>query len=217
MSPGLKHSAVAVVAAAVFGALLLGTPGSFASLNASATGTPLTITTGTISASVTGPVTGTVTTGSAPAGVVVDAGSVGIIPGIQAQTLTYSVTNSSASASPAAISSIHLVGTSILDTTRWADIQPYLVVTVAVNGGTAVALSPGAITSTGIDGTVTSSVNVQPGATLPVVVSFTIPASSGSIDLLRTLQPDRSSSLTIASIIGVAPVFTLTQTSIAAP
>jgi hypothetical protein len=149
--------------------------------------------------------------------VVVDAGSAGIIPGIQSQTLTYSVTNSSSSASPAAISSIHVVSTSITDATRWAHIQPYLAVTVAVNGGAPVALSSTTITSTGINATISSTGNVQPGATMPVVISFTIPAKSGAIDLLRQLQPDRSSGLTIASIIGLAPVFTLTQTSIAAP
>jgi hypothetical protein len=219
MAPAQKYAAVAAVAAAVFGVLLLGSPGSFAKLTASATGSSLAITSGTISASVTGPTTGTVTTAAAPAGVVVAAGSVGIIPGIQAQTLTYSITNSSSSASPAAISSIHVVGTSILDTTRWADIQPYLAVTVAVNGGTPIALPASTITSAGIDATVSTSGNVQPGTTVPVVISFSIPAtaSSGTIDLLRTLQADRSSGLAIASIIGVAPVFTLTQSSIAAP
>lgn len=217
MSPGLKHAAVAAVAAAVLGALLLGSPGSFASLNATATGSSLVITSGTISASVAGPTTDTVTTGTAPAGVVVDAGSVGIIPGIQAQTLTYSVTNSSSSASPAAISSIHVVSTSITNATRWAHIQPYLAVTVAVNGGPPVAVPSSAITSTGIDAAIPGTVNVQPGATVPVVISFTIPATSGAIDLLRQLQPDRSSGLAIASIIGLAPEFTLAQTSIAAP
>jgi hypothetical protein len=217
MSPRLKHAAVAAVAAAVLGALLLGTPGSFASLNANATGTPVVIMSGTISASVTGPTTGIATTGTAPAGVVIDAGSVGIIPGIQAQTLAYSVTNSSSSASPAAITSIHVVSASITDATRWAHIQPYLAVTVVVNGGSPVAVPSSAITSTGIDAAIASTVNLQPGATVPVVISFTIPATSGTIDLLRQLQPDRSSGLTIASIIGLAPVFTLTQTPFAAP
>jgi hypothetical protein len=217
MSPGLKHAAVAAVAAAVLGVLLLGSPGSFASLSATKTGSSLVITSGTITASVSGPTTGTVSTGTAPAGVVVDAGSVGIIPGIQAQTLTYSVTNSSSSASPAAISSVRVLSTGITDATRWAHIQPYLAVTVAVNGGAAVAVPSSAITSTGIDATLSFTTNVQPGTTVPVVISFTIPASSGTIDLLRQLQPDRSTTLAIASIISLAPVFTLTQTSIAAP
>ena len=216
MSPGLKLAAVAAVAAAVLGALLLGSPGTFASLSATKTGSSLVITSGTITASITGPTTGTVTTGSAPAGVVVDTGSVGIIPGIQAQTLTYSVTNSSSSASPAAISSVHLVSSSIVDATRWAHIQPYLAITVAINGGTPVAVTSG-ITATGIDATVSTNGNVQPGTTVPVVISFTIPATSGTIDLLRQLQPDRSSGLAIASIISLAPALTLTQTSIAAP
>jgi hypothetical protein len=58
---------------------------------------------------------------------------------------------------------------------------------------------------------------VQPGATVPVVISFAIPATSGTVDLLRQLQPDRSSGLAIASIISLAPALTLTQSSIAAP
>jgi hypothetical protein len=217
MSLQRKHAAIAAAAVAIFGALLIGAPGSFATLDATATGSSLVISSGTISASVAGPTTGTVSTGTAPAGVVVDAGSVGIIPGVQAQTLTYSVTNSVTSASPAAITSVHLVSTGITDATRWTDIQPYLAVTVAVNGGTPVALTSGTITSAGIDATVTSAVNVQPGATVPLVISFTIPAVSGTTDLLRLLQPDRSSGLSIASVISLAPVFTLTQTSIAAP
>jgi hypothetical protein len=216
MSPGLKHAAVAAVAAAVLGVLLLGSPGTFASLSATKTGSSLVITSGTITASITGPTTGTVSTGAAPAGVVVDAGSVGIIPGIQAQTLTYSVTNSSSSASPAAISSIHIVSTSIIDATRWGHIQPYLAITVAINGGTPVAVTSG-ITAAGIDATVSTNGNVQPGATVPVVISFAIPATSGTVDLLRQLQPDRSSGLAIASIISLAPALTLTQSSIAAP
>jgi hypothetical protein len=219
MASGPKKAVAAAVVAAVLGVLLLGTPGSFANLSSTATGSPLVITSGTVSASVTGPTAGTVTTGTAPAGVVVDAGSAGIIPGIQDQTLTYQVTNSGSSATPAAISSIHVVSTSVTDTTRWADIRPYLSVTVAVNGGAAITVPSSAITSTGIDATLSFSANVQPGATVSVVVEFTIPAtaSAGTIDLLRTLQPDRSTGLTIASIIAIAPVFTLTQTSIAAP
>jgi hypothetical protein len=219
MSSGLKNAAVAAVAAAVLGALLLGTPGSFATLSSSATGSQIVISSGTVVASVAGPIVGTVTTGSAPSGVVVDAGSVGIIPGIQDETLTYSVTNSSSSATPAAITSIRILSSSILSATQWADIQPYLSITVAVNGGAATALTSTAITSTGVDGTVSSSANIQPGATVPVVVEFTIPAtaSAGTLDLLRTLQPDRSSALTVASILSLAPVFTLTQTAKAAP
>jgi hypothetical protein len=219
MSPGLRNAVVAAVAAAVLGALLLGTPGSFAKLTSTASGTPLVITSGTVTATVSGPTTGKVTTGTAPSGVVVDAGSAGIIPGIQDQTLTYTVTNSSSSASPAAITSIRIVSSGILNSSEWTDIQPYLGVSVAVNGGTAVTIPSSAITSSGIDATVSSSANLQPGSSGTVVVEFTIPAtaSAGTIDLLRTLQPDRSSGLTIASIVGVAPVFTLTQTPVAAP
>jgi hypothetical protein len=217
MASSLKTAVVAAAAAAVLGVLLVGTPGTFASLTATASGTPVVITSGTISASVASPTIGTVNTGTIPSGVVVNTGSLGIIPGIQNQTLTYAVTNSAASASPAAISSIEVVSSSILNPTEWNDIRPYLSITVAVNGGAAVALSSAAITSTGIDGTIAPTTNLQPGATATVVVEFTIPATSGSLDLLRTLQPDRSTALTVASIIGVAPVFTLTQTPFAAP
>jgi hypothetical protein len=219
MTSSLKVSVVAASAAAVLGVLLLGTPGSFASLSSTVSGTPLVITSGTITASVSGPTFASVSTGPAPAGVVVNTGSLGIIPGIQDETLTYSVTNSSTSASPAAVSSIEVVSSGIVNAAAWADIQPYLTATVKVNGGAAIALPATAFTATGIDGTIASTVNLQPGATVPVVVEFSIPAtaSSGTIDLLRTLQADRSASTSIASIITVAPVFTLTQTPRAAP
>jgi hypothetical protein len=219
MATGTRNALVAAVGAAVFGALLLGMPGSFAQWTATASGTPLVITTGTISSSVTGPTIGTATTGTTPSGVVVASGSAGIIPGIQTQTLTYTVTNSAASASPAAISSIHLVSSSIIDATRWADIHPYLVVSVVVNGGAAVTLDDSAITAEGIDGSVAANTNLQVGESVSVVVQFSIPAtaSSGTIDLLRTLEPDRSSGLSLAAIIDLAPEFTLTQTPIAAP
>jgi hypothetical protein len=217
MTSSLKVSVAAASAAAVLGVLLLGTPGSFASLSSTASGSPLVITSGTIIASVSGPTSASVSTGTAPTGVVVNTGSLGIIPGIQDETLTYSVTNSSSSASPAAISSIEVVSSGIVNATAWADILPYLTATVKVNGGAAIALSAAAFTASGIDGTITSTVNLQPGATVPVVVEFSIPATSGAIDLLRTLQADRSASTSIASIITVAPVFTLTQTPRAAP
>lgn len=219
MAPRLKTAVVAATAAAVLGVLLIGTPGSFASLSATASGSPLVITSGTITATVSGPTVGIVATGTAPAGVVVDTGSQGIIPGIQDETLTYSVTNNSSSASPAAISSIEVVSSGLVNSSAWADIEPYLSATVKLNGGAATPLPAGAFNATGIDGTVASSVNLQPGATVPVVVEFSIPAtaSSGTIDLLRTLQADRSSSVSIASIITVAPVITLTQTPRAAP
>jgi hypothetical protein len=219
MMSSLKVSVVAASAAAVLGVLLIGTPGSFASLSSTASGSPLVITAGTITASVTGPTSASVTVGSAPAGVVVNTGSLGMIPGIQDQTLTYSVTNNSTSASPAAISSVEIVSSGIVNSTSWSDIRPYLTATVKVNGGTAIPLPATAFTATGIDGTVASTVNLQPGASVPVVVEFSIPAtaSSGTIDLLRTLQADRSSALSIASIVTVAPVFTLTQTPRAAP
>jgi hypothetical protein len=191
MAPRLKTAVVAATVAAVLGVLLIGTPGSFASLSATASGSPLVITSGTITAAVAGPTVGIVGTGTAPAGVVVDTGSQGIIPGIQDETLTYFVTNNSTSASPAAISSIEVVSSGLVNSSAWADIKPYLSATVTVNGGAATPLAAGAFSTTGIDGTIASSVNLQPGAMVPVVVEFSIPAtaSSGTIDLLRTLRP----------------------------
>ena len=208
-------AAAAAGAAAVLGVLLISAPGTSARFTSTASGQPLVITSGTISASVTGPITGTVSAGTASNGVVVASGTIGMVPGVQDETLTYTVANSSASASPANISSVRVVSSGITSAAAWTDIQPYLGVTVAINGGTATALPASAITAIGIDATIATSANIQPGSSASVVVRFDLPAtaSSGTVDLARALQGDRS----IASIIAVAPVFVLTQTSLAAP
>ncbi len=214
MATSPRNAVFAALATTVLGVLLIGAPGSFAKLSASAAGTPLVIKSGTISASVTGPTTATVATGTAPSGVVLGPTTSGIVPGVRDQTLTYTVKNSATSASSAALSSVQVLSSSIASTSAWTQLQPYLVVSVAVNGGTAVTLPSSAITSTGISATLTTSTNIQPGSTASVVITFDLPAtaSGGTIDLARTLQPINS----IASIVVLAPVFTLTQSPKAA-
>ena len=200
---------VAVTVATVLGVLLIGAPGAFAKFGATKTGASLAITSGTISASVSAPTTGTASTGSAPAGGVLNPGTVGMVPGIQDETLTYTVTNSASSASPAAITVVEVASSSVVSSTAWADIRPYLTVTGKVGTATAVTVPSSAITAAGIDGTVTTTGNVKAGSTLTVVIQFDLPAtaSSGTVDLTRTLQADQN----IGNILQIAPVFTLTQ------
>ena len=204
-----KHAVVAVTAAAVLGALLIGAPGSFAKFNSTKTGATLAITSGTITASVSSPTTGTVSTGTAPSGVVVNTPTTGMVPGIQDETFTYTVTNASSSASPAAITAVEVKSASITNSTAWSDIRPYLGVTVKVGTATAVAVPSAGITSAGIDSVVTTTGNVKAGSTLTVVITFDLPAtgSPGSVDLTRTLQGDQN----VANILQLAPIFTLTQ------
>jgi alternate signal-mediated exported protein len=211
---GSRRAVIALVATAAAGALLIGGIPAYAYFTASSTGSALSITSGSLAASATGPVTATTTTGAtAPAGTVVRPGSAGIVPGLQAQTLTYTVGNTGTARARASLA-FRVLTSSIADASAWAAIQPYLVVTAQIGSDPAVAV---ATTSAGIDQTVTSVASIAGGASTNVVLTFSIPATSGGVDLLRALQASRSTTTSIRSVLNLAPQITLTQVPLTSP
>jgi len=206
------RTAVSVaVAALVLGVLLIGGSGSFALWNAQKTGTALNFTSGTLTASVAAPTMATTSLGSAPSGVVVRSGSVGLIPGIQGQTVTYVITNTGSARAPAKITVNTKATVQAGATTQWGIIQPYLSASFTVNGGASTAIPASNITASGIDDTHTTTVVLQPQSTATIVFSFSLPATSGGNDLTRTLQAARSTTTSINQLLVFAPVFRLDQ------
>jgi len=212
---GTRRAVVAAIATAAVGVLLIGGIPAYAYFRGTATGAAASISSGGLSATISAPTSGTSSIGTAPTRVVVRAGTPGMVPGVQAQTLSYTITNTGTARSPAS-ASVRVVSAAVVDTTTWAGIQPYLQVTATIGAGAATAV---ATSSAGIDGTVTSTAAIQPGASVQVVLTFTLPASSGSTDLLVALLPyaGTSSGVGIRSILTLQPQVTLTQVPVTAP
>jgi uncharacterized protein YraI len=209
-SPTRRSVAVLITAAALGVLLIWGVP-SLAFYQASAMGAQLSISSGTLSTVVSGPTTAYPSIGTAPSGVIVRSGSVGVIPGIQSETLTYSVTNGGTDRVPSA-QSYRLIGT-VTDATAWAAIQPYIQVQLSVGGA---VLSTITTTASGFDVTVPRATPLAGGGApaLPVVVTFTLPASSSGVDLLRALQGARATTASIRAMLAVQLQVTLTQVPI---
>lgn len=203
------------ITAAVLGALLIGGVPSYASFASSVNGAQLRILSGTLGATISAPSVGTASIATAPSRVVVRPGTPGMVPGVQSQTLTYTVTNTGSARAPAS-ASVRVLSTAVTDAAAWTAIRPSLQVTARIGSDPAVAV---ATTATGIDATVTSTAAIQAGATTPVVLTFTLPASSGGVDLLTALLPSAgtSSGLSIRSILAMQPQVTLTQVPVMAP
>jgi hypothetical protein len=211
-----RRAVVALVATAAVGVLLIGGIPAYAYLTDAKTGTALPITAGNLTATASAPTVGTTSIGSVTAGgrYVVRAGTPGMVPGVQAQTLTYTVTNTGSARAPAS-AAVRVLSTAITDSAAWTAIQPYLAVTAKIGSGTA---TPVTTSAAGIDATVTSTTAIQPQASTTVVLSFSIPATSGTTDLLATLQPYAGTGgLTIRSILTLQPQFTLSQVAVSAP
>jgi alternate signal-mediated exported protein len=210
-----RRAVIALIAVAAAGVLLIGGIPAYAYFNATATGSGLAINSGNLTATVSAPTTGTTSIGTVPAGrYVVRAGTPGMVPGVQAQTLTYTVTNTGSARSPAS-ASVRVRSTAITDSAAWSAIQPYLTVTAKIGSGAATAV---ATSAAGVDGTVTSTSAIQPVGTSTITVTFSIPATSGGVDLLTALQPySGTGGLAIRSIVTIQPIVTLTQVPVTAP
>ena len=148
---------------------------------------------------------------SAPAGVVVRPGSSGMIPGIQAQTISYVVTNTGSTRVPAKISINTKATVQAGAQTTWDTVRPYLSASFTVNGGASTAITGSNITASGIDDSKATTIVIQPSSTATIVFTFSLPATSGGNDLTRTLQATRSGSAAIHQLLVFAPVFTLIQ------
>lgn len=213
--PSPRQPYVVAAVALLLGFLLIGGAGTYALWSDTQAGTPVVIQTGNLSATISAAVTGTTAMAAAPAGVVVRAGSTGMVPGVQAETLTYTVTNTGTAGVPAKLSFVTHGHRDAAATTAWAAIQPHLTVTVSATGTGAVALPTSGVTTTDAAlATFTSAVIIQPGASANIVFTFSLPASGGTpaTDYPRTLQQYRAANgISASTLLQLHPVVTLTQ------
>jgi len=206
---------VVAAGALLVGMLVINAPGTYALWNDTQAGTAVTIKTGNLSATISAPVVGTAPQAAAPAGVVVRAGSKGMVPGVQAETLTYTVTNTGSDRVPAKVSFVVHGHRDAAATAAWTAIQPRLTVSMSVTGSGSQALPTAGITATDAPlANVTSAVVIQPGATANIVFTFSLPASGGTTatDWPRVLQQYRAGNgVSVGSLLQLHPVVTLTQ------
>jgi predicted ribosomally synthesized peptide with SipW-like signal peptide len=207
---GTRRAVIAAIAIAAAGVLLIGGVPAYAYFTASSSGAVTTIASGNLTMSVTGPVNGTAAPASPYAGtdVVARSGSQGMVPGVQAQTLTYTVTNTSTARAPARLTvSVSSTG---VPTAQWMASVGALSATVQVGTGT----TPTALTisSVGVAGTGAVTPVLQPGASTTVVVTFSLARMNGSVDMARTLTS--SSSTSVLSWLTLQPTMTLQQVPI---
>lgn len=206
---------VVAAGALLVGMLVINAPGTYALWNDTQAGSPVTIQTGNLAVTISAPVVGAVAMAAAPAGVVVRAGSLGMVPGVQAETLTYTVTNTGTAGVPAKLSFVTHGHRDAAASAAWTAIQPRLTATVSATGTGAVALPTAGITTTDAPiATFTSAVIIQPGATANIVFTFSLPASGGApaTDWPRLLQQYRAGNgVSVGSLLQLHPVVTLTQ------
>ncbi|WP_213816919.1 SipW-dependent-type signal peptide-containing protein [Glaciihabitans sp. dw_435] len=211
----IPRSVVVAVSSAAIGALLLGGAGTYARWTDAATGSAVAFQTGTLTATVSAPTVANEAMAAAPAGVVVRSGSSGMIPGIQLEKITYTVNNTGTARARAKVS-VDITAT-VSDVPAWNSIQPYLTATITVGASAAVPVPAANITATGLTGTIATPGIVEPGGSTAVVIRFSLPGTSGSVDLTRTLQSTRSASVAIGGLLAFAPVMVLVQTPMATP
>lgn len=169
----VRRAILVAVAAATAGALLLGGNATYAAWSDSDSSERTTITAGDLRAEIaqTGP--SAVKTGTSP-GIYPTNGSRGIIPGIQAQRWTYTVTNSSDS-DVAAGGTLEIKG-SISSAADYAAILPYLRASATV-AGNARTIPNSAFTSTGFSHTIALGEPLKPGKTVNVELTISMPAT----------------------------------------
>jgi hypothetical protein len=206
---------VVAAGALLVGMLVINAPGTYALWNDTQAGTPVTIQTGNLSATISAPVLGTSAIAAAPAGVVVRPGTTGMVPGVQAQTLTYTVTNTGSERVPAKVSFTTHGHRDPATAAAWTALQPHLKVRVAMTGTGEAELPTSGVTTTDsplADFTSQVPVILQPGATVNIVFTFSIPNSVGTAAELRSLQQyGAGSSASASSLLHLHPVVTLTQ------
>lgn len=197
----LRRAVFAAAAAAAAGAMLIGGGATYAAWSDSAESESSTITAGTLTASIAQNGPTSVSTGSKP-NIVVPAGSKGIIPGVQAQRWTYTVTNSTKSAT-AAVGTLDIAGTpSSAD--DYAAVRSYLRASASIDG-TKTDIPSSAFTSSGFSHKVDLGKTLKPGGTATVTLDLSMPASATNsagktVDVAVELLNRRSASLDVQSI-----------------
>lgn len=200
----VRRAVFAASAAAAAGALLIGSGATYAAWSDSAESETTKIKAGSLTAAIDQQGPTNVKTGDNPS-IVVSPGSNGIVPGVQAQRWTYTVTNSAESATAAA-GTLDLAGTAS-NVDDYTAIRPYLRASATVDG-TKKNIPNSAFTAAGFTHSVDLSKKLAPGDSATVTVDLSMPAtaanSSGKkVNVASELLNRRSPGS------GIQPVFTM--------
>lgn len=213
----MKTPLALALVAGLAAVLLLSAPGSMAYLTDATPGQATIIQSGNLSMSVSAPTAvATEVYGTAAAGTVVrknGANNVpGIVPGIQRQSYTYTVTNTGSARATARLSAS--LAFSALVNPRYTALRSALQVAVSIDGGPeAIVVAAGAMPATaGAIAVPEQSLMFAPGVPHTIAVRFSIPATSGTA--FATLA-SRSAGLTASTLFTLTPTFTLTQVPVA--
>lgn len=208
----MKTSLTLALAAGLAAVLLLGAPGSLAYLNDSTPGQATVIQSGSLSLSVASPAAAVDEIyGTAPAGIVVRPGSAGIIPGVQRQSYTYTITNTGSARATARLSAV--LALSAAQEPRFTAARGAMQVSVSIDGQPeVVVVAPSAMPSgTGSVDVPQQTIVFAPNVAHTVTVRVSIPSGSAATTLLGS----RSGAVTAASLFTFTPTFTLTQVPVA--
>ena len=208
----MKTSLSLALAAGLAAVLLLGAPGSLAYLTDSAPGQATVIQSGSLSLTVASPTAAVDEVyGTAPAGVVVRPGSTGIIPGVQRQSYTYTITNTGSARATARLSAV--LALSAAQEPRYTAVQSAMQVSVSIDGQPeVVVVAPTAMpTGTGSVAVPQQTILFAPNVAHTVTVRVSIPAGSAA----ASLYGSRSAAVNAAALFTFTPTFTLTQVPVA--
>lgn len=214
----MKTPLTLALVAGLAAVLLLSAPGSMAYLTDATPGQATIIQSGNLSMSVSAPTAvATEVYGTAAAGTVVRKNGAnntpGIVPGIQRQSYTYTVTNTGSARATARLSAS--LGFSSLIDPRYSALRTALQVSVSIDGAAdVVVVAAGSMPVTAGSIAVPEQTLVfAPGIAHTVTVRFSIP-SAGTGTSFATLG-GRSASTSATSLFTLTPTFTLTQVPVA--
>lgn len=199
-----RLSVLAVVAAVVLAALLLGGTATRAAWTDSMESEITTLTAGSLSGQISQRGPTSVSLGEVP-GVYPQEGSQGLIPGVQSQQWSYVLSNDPSS-DVAADATLRLQGTP-LNASDYEDLRPFLRATLEIEGQPdPISVPADSFGSTGFSFDVDLDARLEPGDELQVAVTLFVPASiEGYPNLAVTLNGLRSTST------AAYPIFTMTN------
>ena len=207
----MKTPLTLALAAGLAAVLLLGAQGSLASLTDSAAGPATVIQSGSLSMAVGNPAAAVNEVyGTAPAGVVVRPDSTGIVPGVQRQSYSYTITNTGTARATARLSASLAFTTPV--ESRYSALRARLQVSVSIDGQPEIIAVPAGSMPSG-EGTVAlpeQALVFAPDAPHTVVVRFAIPNGTAA-----ELIDSRSAAAAAVALFTFTPTFTLTQVPVA--
>lgn len=208
-----RRAVLTAVVAATAGALLLGGNATYAAWSDSQRSGQSTITAGDLKANNITQIGPTAVKTGTSAGIYPATGSEGIIPGIQAQRWTYTVTNSPDSA-VSADGTLEIAG-AVSDSTDYTAIRPYLRASTTI-GNTTTDIPNSAFTADGFHYEVDLDTTLQPGESVTVDLTISMPASieisqGENVDVAVELLKHRSANTSAHGIFTMKTSAQLTQ------